>query len=146
MVIFDVDGFKVFNDNHGHAAGDAVLAAIGKVVAERRRNTDLVARIGGEEFAILLTNTTLRKAEQCVGGYRKTVEGMTLRTNGQLLHVTASFGAAEVMPGESTDDLKERADRALYAAKAAGRNCARFHDGTDIVSSCAEQLVSMASA
>jgi diguanylate cyclase (GGDEF)-like protein len=144
MVIFDVDGFKLFNDNYGHAAGDAVLAAIAKVVSERRRSTDFVARIGGEEFAILLTHTTLEKAESCVGGYRKAIEATTLRTNGQLLRVTASFGAAEALPGESANDLKERADRALYAAKASGRNCARFHDGNGVASSCAEQAVGTA--
>lgn len=144
MVIFDVDGFKLFNDNYGHAAGDAVLAAIAKVVSERRRATDFVARIGGEEFAILLTHTTLGRAEQCVGAYRKAIETMTVRTNGQLLRVTASFGAAEVLPEEGACDLKERADRALYAAKASGRNCTRFHDGADIVASCAEQVEQMA--
>lgn len=141
MVLFDVDRFKSFNDNHGHAAGDAVLAAIAKVVSERRRSTDFVARVGGEEFAILLTHTTLGKAEQCIAGYRRSIETTTLRTNGQLLRVTASFGAAEVLPGELAGDLKERADRALYAAKASGRNCARFHDGAGIVASCAEQAV-----
>jgi len=141
MVIFDVDKFKSFNDNYGHAAGDAVLAAIAKVVSERRRSTDFVARIGGEEFALLLTHTTLGKAEQCVAGYRKAIEFTTVQTNGQRLCVTASFGAAEVLPGENACDLKERADRALYAAKDSGRNCARFHDGTGIAASCAEPAV-----
>jgi diguanylate cyclase len=141
MVIFDVDRFKSFNDNYGHAAGDAVLAAIAKVISERRRSTDFVARIGGEEFAILLTHTTLTQSEQCVDGYRKAIESTTLRTNDLSLRVTASFGAAELLPGESANSLQERADRALYTAKAAGRNCARFHDGDGIVGSLAEELV-----
>jgi diguanylate cyclase len=141
MVIFDVDRFKSFNDNYGHAAGDAVLAAIAKVISERRRSTDFVARIGGEEFAILLTHTTLRQSEQCVDGYRKAIESTILRTNDLSLRVTASFGAAELLQGESANSLKERADQALYAAKAAGRNRARFHDGTCIIPSLAEELV-----
>ena len=141
MVIFDVDRFKSFNDNYGHAAGDSVLAAIAKVIAERRRTTDFVARVGGEEFAILLTHTTLRQSEQCVDGYRRAIESTMLRTSDLQLRVTASFGAAEISPGENASGLKERADQALYAAKAAGRNCARFHDGASIVASLAEDLV-----
>jgi diguanylate cyclase (GGDEF)-like protein len=141
MVIFDVDCFKSFNDNYGHAAGDAVLAAIAKVVSERRRSTDFVARIGGEEFAILLTHTTLKQSQQCVDGYRRAIESTLLRTKERSLRVTASFGAAELLSGESTNDLKERADQALYAAKAAGRNCSRYHDGTCIVASVAGHLV-----
>jgi diguanylate cyclase len=144
MVIFDVDCFKSFNDNYGHAAGDAVLAAIAKVVSERRRSTDFVARVGGEEFAILLTHTTLGQSEQCVEGYRKAIESTLLRTNNQVLRVTASFGVAELLPGESSNSLKERADQALYAAKAAGRNRAMFHNGTCIVESPAEHLVGQA--
>jgi diguanylate cyclase (GGDEF)-like protein len=143
MVIFDVDSFKSFNDNYGHAAGDAVLAAIAKVVSDRRRSTDFVARIGGEEFAILLTNTTLRQAEQCVDGYRKTIESTIMRSNDRVLRVTASFGASEVLTGESASSLKDRADQALYAAKAAGRNRARFHDGAEIVSTLAEDLAAV---
>jgi diguanylate cyclase len=143
MVLFDVDNFKSFNDNYGHAAGDAVLATIGKVVSERRRSTDFVARIGGEEFVILLTNTTLRQSEQCVDGYRKTIESTMLPTNDLLLRVTASFGAAEVLTAESAGSLKERADKALYTAKRSGRNCARFHDGADTVASLAEELAAV---
>jgi PleD family two-component response regulator len=67
-----------------------------------------------------------------------------LRTNDQALRVTASFGAAELLPGESSSSLKERADQALYAAKAAGRNLAMFHNGTCIVASLAEQLAGQA--
>ncbi|HVX09685.1 MAG TPA: GGDEF domain-containing protein [Pirellulales bacterium] len=140
MVIFDVDSFKSFNDNYGHAAGDAVLAAIAKVVSERRRSTDFVARIGGEEFAILLTHTTLKQSEQCIAGYRRAIEATTLRSNDRPLRVTASFGAAEVTTGEAAADLKHRADQALYAAKGAGRNCTRFHDGSAIVASLVEEL------
>lgn len=141
MAIFDVDRFKSFNDSYGHAAGDAVLAAIAKVVSERRRSTDFVARIGGEEFAILLTHTTLKQSQQCVDGYRRAIESTVLRTNERSLRVTASFGAAELLSGESANSLKERADQALYAAKGAGRNCARYHDGTYIVPSVTEHLV-----
>lgn len=144
MVIFDVDRFKSFNDNYGHAAGDAVLAAIAKVISERRRSTDFVARIGGEEFAILLTHTTLRQSEQCVDGYRKAIESTSLRTSDLSLRVTASFGAAELLADENASGVKERADQALYAAKAAGRNCARFHDGACIVPSLAAELVGQA--
>ena len=140
MVLFDVDRFKSLNDTHGHAAGDAVLAAIGRVVAERRRSTDFVARVGGEEFAILLTNTTLRQAEQCIDGYRRTIASSTFEANDLVLPVTASFGAAEVLDGETSSRLKDRADEALYTAKAAGRNCARFHDGDEIVARMAETL------
>jgi diguanylate cyclase len=133
LVLFDIDQFKSFNDSFGHATGDAILAAIGRVLLEGRRATDHVSRIGGEEFALLLTQTSLPWCKVAVERYRKSIEATVLNADGRSLRVTASFGAAETVEGESLDSLRRRADEALYAAKNNGRNCTYLHDGTGVV-------------
>ena len=133
LVLFDIDRFKSFNDTFGHATGDAILAAIGKVLAEGRRATDHVSRIGGEEFAILLTQTGLPACQGAVERYRETIAATVVAVDGRRHQVTASFGSAEMAQGESLDRLVRRADQALYAAKNQGRNRARLHDGACVV-------------
>ncbi|HEV3003150.1 MAG TPA: GGDEF domain-containing protein [Pirellulales bacterium] len=133
LVLFDIDGFKSFNDTFGHVTGDAILAAIGGVLRDGRRATDHVSRIGGEEFALLLTQTDLQRCPAAIERYRKAIEAATLSVDGRLLRVTASFGAAEMSPGELPDRLIKRADEALYAAKNHGRNCTWLHQGGGVV-------------
>lgn len=129
IVVFDVDHFKTFNDSHGHAAGDAMLRTISKAAGEVRRTNDFLARAGGEEFAVLLPESDLRQCQAAAERYRRAIAATTLRLEGQRLTVTASFGAATAIAQETAGQLMARADEALYAAKAAGRNQTRVHDG-----------------
>lgn len=132
LAIFDLDHFKTLNDTHGHAVGDAVLRAISKALSEIRRSTDFLGRIGGEEFALLLPRIGLQECLKAAERYRKAIEATTLRTGGQILKVTASFGVALSQTGEPFNELMARADQALYAAKRSGRNQIGVHDGETI--------------
>ncbi|MEX0612124.1 MAG: GGDEF domain-containing protein, partial [Pirellulales bacterium] len=125
------DHFKKLNDQHGHLAGDQVLAAIGKVLRGAVRREDAVARYGGEEFAILLPNTPLEQAVQVAQKVREAVAATLVKHNGQQFKVTMSGGLAAIGSNECAESLIQRADAALYMAKAAGRNCAFVHDGSD---------------
>jgi diguanylate cyclase (GGDEF)-like protein len=133
LAIFDLDRFKTFNDAHGHAAGDAILKTIAKVLTEIRRSTDFLARIGGEEFAILVPGIKLAQGQLILERYRKAIEATTLRAGGETLYVTASFGLAVSQPSEPIAELMARADQALYVAKGSGRNRVGIHDGRKIV-------------
>jgi diguanylate cyclase (GGDEF)-like protein len=115
------DHFKQINDSHGHGRGDEVLAALGTTVQATLRASDFVGRYGGEEFVILLPNTPREEGLTVAEKIRAAVA--TINVPGVTLPITASLGLA-VMPddaGESTSLIRE-ADRALYAAKAKGRN------------------------
>lgn len=123
LVIVDVDYFKKVNDNYGHDAGDQVLKAVGATLLAMKRTTDKVARLGGEELAILLPQTdregALEAAERC----RKAIEAMAVRTNVGIIRVTASFGVAMyAQRSQGAGSLFDRADQALYRAKDGGRN------------------------
>ena len=122
LVVGDIDSFKAINDTYGHATGDAVLRSIGTVIRHELRNGDIAGRLGGEEFAILLPDTGRSEALALVERLRHRLEqaGHECLPNGT--RVTASFGIAQRVPGESLDQWLDRADRLLYAAKAAGRN------------------------
>jgi diguanylate cyclase len=131
LLLLDVDHFKKLNDAHGHLAGDQVLAAMGRALRASIRREDAVARYGGEEFAILLPGTTLEQTITVSENVREAVSRLTVNHSGKRLTVTASGGIAAIRADESGDSLIQRADAALYAAKAAGRNCAFLHDGRD---------------
>jgi diguanylate cyclase (GGDEF)-like protein len=123
LLLLDVDHFKQVNDRFGHAAGDAVLAAVSRLMASIVRTCDVVARWGGEEFVIALPSTSLEGAMLVAERIRATLEGHPItHASGQTLTVTASFGVAELESGETVDLVVDRADRAMYAAKSAGRN------------------------
>lgn len=119
IVIFDVDHFKQINDTHGHAVGDCVLKAIAERVHASVRSHDQLARWGGEEFILVCRNTPLNNAVQMAEKLRKRIADDPFDRG---LSVTASFGVAQLSSGERPDQLFERADRALYAAKNQGRN------------------------
>ncbi|RAI38846.1 GGDEF domain-containing protein, partial [Rhodoplanes roseus] len=126
LAMIDVDRFKRFNDDFGHTTGDDVLRLVAFTLKNSVRSTDLVARYGGDEFAVLLPNATLDNAMAIGELIRKAVaERPLLRraTNESLGHVTLSVGVAAWVPGEPSESLIERADRHLYEAKANGRNC-----------------------
>ena len=127
LMLMDVDHFKAINDNRGHASGDSVLAAIGRLIVKQARRVDLVARWGGEEFVVALVGadsvTGLTAAER----YREAIQRLTvLDHSGSPIPVTASFGIAVLEAGESIESVIDRADRAMYAGKTAGRNCVRL--------------------
>jgi diguanylate cyclase len=131
LLILDVDHFKKLNDQHGHLAGDQVLAAVGRALRAAIRREDAVARYGGEEFAILLPNTPLEPAKQVARSVRDAVSRVVVKHNGKQIKITVSGGLATIQADELAESLIQRADAALYAAKAGGRNCTFLHDGTD---------------
>ena len=123
LLLLDVDHFKKVNDTHGHPAGDAVLSGVAKVAQKQARETDLVARYGGEEMALILPETDARGAWAIAERIRKAVEAAAHATEQGALRVTLSVGVATwTAGGESPDDLLQAADKALYRAKENGRN------------------------
>lgn len=125
VLMVDIDHFKSVNDRHGHAVGDDAIAAIAAACRHDRRGTDVVGRLGGEEFAVLLPETDASQALILAERIRREVESMQLPlpSSGQF-SVTISIGVAEATAEMSgIDALLRAADRALYDAKAAGRNC-----------------------
>jgi two-component system, chemotaxis family, sensor kinase Cph1 len=133
MIILDLDFFKQYNDHYGHAKGDECLKQVAEVLEAGRRSSDLVARIGGEEFCILLPETDANGAMALAEIIRDRIEGLQLpHPKSHFGVVTASMGLAEAAAEESgtAQDMMRRADVALYEAKERGRNqivCAR-HD------------------
>ncbi|RVU43749.1 GGDEF domain-containing protein [Rubrivivax rivuli] len=122
-MLLDIDDFKRINDEHGHSGGDAVLQAMGVTLPRELRRTDLVARWGGEEFALMLPDTTLADAAVLAERVRKAVEQMDARLpGGRRLRCTVSIGLSEAAAADSFDTLIARADKAMYLAKAGGKN------------------------
>jgi len=127
LVLFDLDRFKRINDRCGHQIGDSVLRRTADAVRGRIRETDVAARIGGEEFAVLLPGTDVSGAATFAEGLRSDIE-FQVTVEGVKWPTTASFGVAEFQPGMSIETLMGAADRALYRAKADGRNTVRAAD------------------
>jgi diguanylate cyclase (GGDEF)-like protein/PAS domain S-box-containing protein len=123
LILLDIDHFKAVNDAHGHPTGDVVLKQLAKVCSAALRPSDLFARLGGEEFAALLPNTSLAEAVVIADHLREAVASMVVTSNTGPLLITASFGCATATPACATvDGLIAAADTQLYAAKHAGRN------------------------
>lgn len=123
VVALDVDHFKKFNDTWGHEAGDRVLQHVAELLKATVRDVDLPARIGGEEFVVLLPETGLRQAAEAAERIRRTLESRQVMWNGHALSVTASIGVSAVPDCTPTPaDALGQADAALYRAKEAGRN------------------------
>ena len=123
LVLLDIDHFKNINDQHGHAAGDAILRIYADKVLSMFRHHDMVARYGGEEFAVLLPNTDMRGVLRAFAKIRQRVEDTTCNLNSAAINIpTFSAGLAEYRAGETPSHLIERADSALYRAKRLGRN------------------------
>ncbi len=125
VLAIDIDHFKALNDRHGHPTGDASLRKLAGLMTRNLRRIDTIARIGGEEFVVLLPRTTLAEAAQVGDKLRSIVEGTEFpggegQPGGML---TISVGAASLGPDETGADLLARADTALYEAKDQGRNC-----------------------
>ena len=123
LLMLDIDHFKEVNDARGHDAGDAVLVALSRVLERGVRQSDLVARFGGEEFAILLPSTSLDGAYQLAERLRCAVRDCDIQHDGVLLHVTVSIGVSTLAPNaDRPDTLIKAADVALYCAKTNGRD------------------------
>lgn len=132
LVMIDVDFFKKFNDTHGHQAGDHVLRGVAQVLRDTVREMDLPARIGGEEFAVVLPMVDLDQAQQVAERIRTNIEQQRFAIEGAMLQVTASIGVAALTQGDDADTLLKRADVALYASKKSGRNCGHYSDGSQV--------------
>jgi diguanylate cyclase len=125
LLMIDIDHFKRFNDRLGHLIGDSILKLVGSVLSQSMREDDLVARFGGEEYAMLLSNADLDAAISIAERVRTTIMGreMKRRSTGENLgKITVSVGAATYRIGEDPRNLIKRADACLYEAKATGRN------------------------
>ncbi|MCK0206770.1 diguanylate cyclase [Starkeya koreensis] len=128
MLMVDIDRFKAFNDLYGHQEGDRCLRLVAQALSSTVRGSDMVARLGGEEFAVLMPGATLRAAVDVAERLRQAVEGLAVtHRDGMAGVVTVSIGAATGEPGgaRAAADLVAAADDALYAAKRAGRNTVR---------------------
>lgn len=123
LCIIDVDLFKPVNDRYGHIAGDGVLRQMAAILRGQVRREDIAARIGGEEFAVLLPETTLEGAGEFAEQFRGAVAGTLFHPGGEAQHITVSIGLAEVRPDRGDRSrLMRAADAALYRAKDEGRN------------------------
>ena len=122
LVSIDLDRFKAINDGFGHAAGDMVIADFADVLATSVKGNDLVARMGGEEFAILLPGRSAAEARSIAESIRKSIPELLPQRLDLEMPVTASFGVAELAETDELADLSRRSDQALYEAKATGRD------------------------
>ena len=120
--VLDVDHFKQVNDRYGHAVGDMVLAAVADTARSSLRGSDVIGRLGGEEFGILLPHTRLDQAMGVLEKVRAAIAATRIDTPAGTIGVTCSLGGAVLSPGQCFDDMLRNADLAMYGAKQAGRN------------------------
>jgi diguanylate cyclase (GGDEF)-like protein len=130
VVIIDLDHFKQINDRYGHPAGDAVLKLFADVVNSVARRSDIIGRLGGEEFGMVLPSTASSEALEFSERLHQAIDKAVLKFNGSAIRYSVSIGLAEFDNGAeiSIDDLLARADQALYRAKQAGRNQTAIFD------------------
>ena len=131
LVVFDLDLFKNINDTYGHSAGDLVLKELAGLSRRIIRENDIVARIGGEEFAMVLTHADLARGRVVAENFRSALENLDIVYEGVKIPVTASFGVAEMRPSDTVSSMLTRADENLYQAKADGRNRIESDSGTN---------------
>ena len=122
IAMLDLDDFKRLNDTHGHIAGDNALVYLVAIVKETLRTMDVVGRFGGEEFLIILPDTTLAAAAQTITRLQRELTKRIFMVNDERLLITFSGGVAARRPDEDVQSLIKRADAALYEAKKAGKN------------------------
>jgi diguanylate cyclase len=122
LAMLDLDHFKRINDGYGHLAGDKVLKIIANVLRKSLRPTDFIARFGGEEFVLVMPDSSLGDALAAGEVLRAGIEACPFHFKGEPVTITVSMGVAQFQPGERSDLALKRADEALYRAKAAGRN------------------------
>jgi len=122
LAIFDIDNFKKINDTYGHQAGDAILKLVGKIIKERLRGIDIVARWGGEEIIVGLIGSDENHAYEIANDIRKKIEEAAVDWKGGLIKFTVSGGVASLAETEDFDGLFKKSDEALYRAKQTGKN------------------------
>ncbi len=133
VVMADLDNLRAINNTYGHLAGDTVLIGVSTILQRSVRAYDVVARFGGEEFAIIMPEVTPEDAAAHVDGLRAAIEAAehTVDVGGQRLRVTMSFGlAGRELPGQTADEIIHSADLAVYHSKAAGRNCVSLNNAS----------------
>jgi diguanylate cyclase (GGDEF)-like protein len=117
LVYFDLDGFKQINDAHGHAAGDAVLLHFAETLMAQVRDSDVVGRIGGDEFGVILSHASQVLAHKKAASLAETLTNTPAQWQSRAIPVSFSYGTFELKPGESADHAIARADEAMYAHK-----------------------------
>ncbi|NRA25098.1 MAG: GGDEF domain-containing protein, partial [Oleispira sp.] len=122
LMVCDIDLFKRINDNYGHLAGDKVLKIIARSLQSNLRDSDFIARFGGEEFIVLMPETSAEEAKFVADKLRKKIEESPFNFKKEPVQITISFGISEFSQGESLEEVFQRADKALYKAKENGRN------------------------
>ncbi|GAB2905648.1 GGDEF domain-containing protein [Rheinheimera gaetbuli] len=126
LLLFDLDKFKQLNDTYGHQGGDAVLTSVAQQISVLLRDTDIFGRYGGEEFGVVLPDTSLSGAMMVANRICQSIASQTISYNQQHIAVTLSIGVAS-FTSQSEDELIRQADIALYNAKHQGRNCVRAY-------------------
>jgi len=121
-IMVDIDHFKKVNDNFGHDTGDHVIRLTGDVLSRMARASDVIARVGGEEYLLVLPDTTLDAARVLAERIRSSIDQHPLMVHRQTIHITVSLGVACVEGAVNLNELSEAADRAMYLAKRGGRN------------------------
>lgn len=129
LVIADIDHFKQLNEMHGLPAGDAALKHLASVLKGTLRQSDLICRYGGDEFALLLAAGDAEATAQALARLQRAIADAPPLFDGEPLPLTVSFGAAAPENGLTVSELFRRADKALKAAKSSGRDCAMWHNG-----------------
>ncbi|MFQ5936330.1 MAG: GGDEF domain-containing protein [Acidiferrobacterales bacterium] len=125
LIVIDIDGLKAVNDQYGHSTGDCLIQAVADCVSGSLRKTDIFSRFGGDEFALILSNTNRRGATVLAETIRRHIAGVTRLFDGKMFKVTVSMGVASLAKKDDEKRFFARADKALYRAKGAGRNCVK---------------------
>jgi len=133
LIICDIDHFKRVNDTHGHAVGDTVLKTVARLLQDEAGDASLCARLGGEEFCILIPETNTEMARLAATRLRVAIETQQIVSSGRKLALTASFGYCELCPEDDLRAAMARVDAAVYQAKADGRNLVRIASDTKTV-------------
>lgn len=134
IAVLDIDLFKRVNDSYGHKAGDRVLQMVARECQKRLRATDFISRFGGEEFVLLLPETSAEDAKRVLDELRGHIAALPFHFRGEPVTITFSAGVATLEDGDTEDTLFDRADKALYAAKDAGRNRVRLSAESEALS------------
>jgi len=122
LAVMDIDHFKKINDTYGHPIGDKVLRTISQLIDKKVRDSDFFGRVGGEEFALIFTSSELDNVVKRLNQFRESIESCKFGSKGKRIVITMSVGCAMFREGDTSDDVYERADKALYKAKQMGRN------------------------
>ncbi len=133
LLLIDIDHFKKVNDTFGHQAGDVALQSISASITRATREIDLVCRIGGEEFAVIMPISNRFESARAAERIRQSIEKTSVILKGQKVRLTISIGVANTLKGDDTSLIFRRCDAALYGSKQRGRNCTTAHDGSSCI-------------